>query len=356
MHFHEKINLTLDAIIKSRKKGAIPFVTLNVTSFPKKLKITKSDISQALHHLEHKEFVLHVYPKPIVQIPEDQRNDEFVMAPGVTRPKPYLRSHTIVIPLSKTELLEEKRRPSLEESDFVIKLYPRFEDWLSAYRLRNGNNLSKFPKKDLQSLIKLLVLIDQEMHLKSSQRFSLTLKNNPKDTLSLLYERGILEYFECTEDLPKTYMVQLILVSNKFDKFYIETYREFPRIFKRFGGLSKEKIVYKLTKNWNGEIFLNGQLFAKPDYDGENSQVISYLLEHPNKKVTKQEIEGSTKRSIGKDFHKIIDNLGFTKDLKKMFFPGVTTAALSFRNPITEEVFATLKIRPIKLKKLKRAA
>ncbi len=114
----------------------------------------------------------------------------------------------------------------------------------------------------------------------------------------------------------------------------------------------KEKILYEVTFNaMRGEILLNGKTrLSKPNLGSENEAVIQYLIANPNKKITKKDIESKMETKIGKDFHKIVENLGFTGNLRKTFFK-TSASHIIFRNPITENAFKELGIPALKVKK-----
>ena len=111
-------------------------------------------------------------------------------------------------------------------------------------------------------------------------------------------------------------------------------------------------ILYKITFDlMRGEILLNDKMrLGRPHLNSENEAVMEYLIAHPNKKVTKKDIEEKTGIEIGKDFHKIIENLGFTGPYRKTFFR-TTASSIVFRNPITKDNFKKLGIPLLKINK-----
>lgn len=108
-------------------------------------------------------------------------------------------------------------------------------------------------------------------------------------------------------------------------------------------------IVYEVTYTQAREIMLNKVFqLAKPDFDTENDLVFNYLYKNPNQKFTKQQLEEAIGRQLTKDLHKIVENLGFKADLRKMFF-SVSATSISFKNPITQEDLEALGIQKIKI-------
>jgi|GEM_PF-1192914 len=111
----------------------------------------------------------------------------------------------------------------------------------------------------------------------------------------------------------------------------------------------KPNIKYKITYRPNREILLNESIrLAKPDFDSENEVVFEFLYKNPNKKITKKDLEKEVNRAIGKSFHKIVENLGFKGDLKRVFFQ-VSKSSIFFRNPVTKSILEDLEINTIKL-------
>jgi hypothetical protein len=109
------------------------------------------------------------------------------------------------------------------------------------------------------------------------------------------------------------------------------------------------EIVYEIKLTPNKEIFLNNFLLTKMQFNGENDIVFTYLYKHPNKTITKEELKKKTGLVVGKSMHKIVDNLSFTGNLRKVFFK-VSEKGVLFRNPLTKEDMEMLNIPQLKLK------
>lgn len=100
------------------------------------------------------------------------------------------------------------------------------------------------------------------------------------------------------------------------------------------------------------EIVLNDLfLISKPDFDSENEKVFYYLYRNPNKIVTKTEIAENfnANQTLTKDFHKIVENLKFKKDLRKAFFD-ISQDSIKFFNPVSQERLQELGIKNIPIK------
>ena len=113
----------------------------------------------------------------------------------------------------------------------------------------------------------------------------------------------------------------------------------------------QDEILYAITfDDMKGEVLLNDKIrLSKPNFGTENEVVMGYLISHPNKKITKKEIQEEQKITIGKDFHKIVENLGFTGPLKDTFFR-ISASCIIFRNPIRKDDFNKLGISPLNIR------
>ncbi len=111
-------------------------------------------------------------------------------------------------------------------------------------------------------------------------------------------------------------------------------------------------IIYEITYNENREIILNGTfLLAQPNCDEENDLVFRHLINNPNKPIKKHEIEKEIGRKLIKKIPKIINNLGFSGDLRKVFFGSSNQYQFYFRNPIRKEDLDNLGIDRIRIKR-----
>ena len=109
------------------------------------------------------------------------------------------------------------------------------------------------------------------------------------------------------------------------------------------------EVVYEITYTPLREVLLNKTFqLAKPDFATENDLVFSYLYKNPNQKFTKQQLEEAIDKKLTKNLHKIVENLGFKSDLRKMFF-NVSRTSISFKNPITKTDLEALEIQKIKI-------
>ena len=114
--------------------------------------------------------------------------------------------------------------------------------------------------------------------------------------------------------------------------------------------MDTEKVIYKIKYTPSREILCNDIKLAKLNFNSENDNVFNYLFNNPNRKITKKEFKEKAGYAVGKSFHKIVENLGFTGDLRKAFF-NVSEQAMFFRNPVTKNDLKNLGISKLKFNK-----
>lgn len=98
------------------------------------------------------------------------------------------------------------------------------------------------------------------------------------------------------------------------------------------------------------EILLNGYfLLGKPNFNSENDLVFSYLIAHSNETTSRSDIEKSIGIKLTKSLHKIVENLGFNAELRKLFFQ-TTKDFIFFRNPVTKNDLAKIGVNKVRIK------
>ncbi len=107
------------------------------------------------------------------------------------------------------------------------------------------------------------------------------------------------------------------------------------------------QIIYEIKYTMAGEILLNNILLSKTNFQGENDKVFTYLFENPNKEISVKDLEQKTGKALTKPLHKIVENLGFKGDYRKVFFK-ISKEYILFRNPITQQELDKIGISRIK--------
>ncbi|MFH1827028.1 MAG: hypothetical protein ABH812_01170 [bacterium] len=149
-----------------------------------------------------------------------------------------------------------------------------------------------------------------------------------------------------------------IKIHTKFNSYYLKIQQELE--YQDFTGrkilqpqistLNKSSdILFEITYTDGREVLLNKYiLIANPDFESENDQVFDYLMKNPRRTIKLEEIEDKIGNNLAKSLHKIIENLGFSGDLRKIFF-NVSKNAIYFRNPVTKTDLQKLGMSRIKL-------
>lgn len=119
---------------------------------------------------------------------------------------------------------------------------------------------------------------------------------------------------------------------------------------------SKQKnneIAYEVTYNEKDrKILINNFLLAKVDFDSVNEWVFSYLYKNIGKKIAKDKLEKERGEKIKKSLHDIVKDLGFTGDLKTLFFQA-SEKSIKFTKTITFQDLKDLKIDFIRIQEKK---
>lgn len=138
-----------------------------------------------------------------------------------------------------------------------------------------------------------------------------------------------------SEDNPKYYNVFYVVISDMFEHWaenYLEKFHK-----SKDGGTQNQTMGnngLEISLLNNRQIVLNGIfLLSKPDFGKENEMVFSFLFEHPNVAYQRDQISKAIGEEICKSFHKIVENLGFSPDLRKCFFE-IGKDKIMFRNPV----------------------
>lgn len=170
------------------------------------------------------------------------------------------------------------------------------------------NGLSEFNPEDVRTA--LLELHDQKV---ITMPFPIEFPQTERD-----FRNHIVTYFH-------------IIISDKFEKWKSKYWN------KRRGQDSSSEIIHRITFNKAREIQIDDEiLISRPDFDSENERIFTYVYENPNRRISKTEIEDHYREPITKSLNKVVENLGFTGDLRKVFFD-VSKNSIRFKNPVTKQ-------------------
>lgn len=129
-----------------------------------------------------------------------------------------------------------------------------------------------------------------------------------------------------------------ILVLDNFNEFYNQ-YTEHPSSSTSTAeqpvtDTNEHQELLKITFTKTREILLNDIfLLCKPESFGENEDLFAYLYEHQNEELKIENIEKELHRKFEKPISKILENLGFRKGLRDVFF-AFGNGKIVFKNPV----------------------
>ncbi len=87
---------------------------------------------------------------------------------------------------------------------------------------------------------------------------------------------------------------------------------------------------------------------ARPDFGSANDDIFQLLFANPGRRYSRIEIEAAIDNPRFKPLHKIVENLNFKGQLRKLFFD-VSATAIRFKNKVAFGDLATLRIDPTKI-------
>jgi len=376
MLYEKKLDIILKAIVKERKQSPIkPRIKLDLTHEKELAEVTMEEIESIINTLRDKEKVLRVK--------------------GITYPN--------------TTEWKSAFRPTIHPRPVLdLIILKDFDRWYSHYIYVKQNSLQDLSFPNIARIYDVVTKIDETIQLSSAPKICVDmcygigssinyadgaiedLVNGRLQVIDYLERNGIIidhvirarEVYGAMDE-PEMFVDMNIDTSElkeflpKITKAYKEKRKqhegkkERPKLTTNYEGTKSKKqklntesnafferktqstndFLYKITFTMANEIILNDLVvLSKPNLNSENGEVFHYLFEHPNKTITKKELEQVIEQAIGKDFHKIVENLGFTGDLRKAFFQ-VSNGAILFRNPITKADFDQLGISPLRINK-----
>ena len=205
-----------------------------------------------------------------------------------------------------------------------------------------------------QKLFILIYLINIKLStIPSGSRFRLTLQDGvfgifeeeeltnlleklEKDekVLRLLYAPYSKERIEYMEE--ENYYYELSVIQPAYDE-YVKQLLERKK-------QSDSDIIYNIEYTWANEIILNKLvLLATLNSESNNNLVFAFLYKNPKKTFTKEQLEKELNIN-SLDLHKFVENLHFTREIKKVFFGKVSKNSIRFNNPITRAELESLGI------------
>ncbi len=352
----EKIDLVVSAILKARPNYPQICIKLELTDENLK-QLGKYETLRILNKLEkEQQLILHIYNSAPKYLPQGMVIGGRWVYDEKRKAKIFLSDY------------DDNNDPQIiiEDNSITIKLFDNFDNWLSVYQYRKTQELKDLSDKNIKGIFYLVCLLKEKFETTQTTHLEFYTQENQEDYLIFLYHKEvILDYSNEYRNTGILYEIMLDLNVQKFMEFIPkinEVYSQLPpenpatdqnKITSTVidDNPNENKILYYISFTTANEILLNDLVvIGKPNLNSENSEMFSYVFANPNKKITKTEIEKHIEGSIGKDFHKIVENWGFTGDFRKTFFQ-VSNDVILFRNPITKVDFDQLGIKPLRVYK-----
>jgi len=331
---NEKFDIVVQAIVDTRKKSSEPTISVKATEQNGLNSLTRDEILYALKVLEvNMQVIWDATP-----LEYDNEANHY--------PIPFF----------------DNKEDDSEEKNFTIRISENntlsrrlFNDWHRAYYEKRKLKFKDLSDENIRLLYTLVEAIHSKLQMNNQPKLDIpNLYPTIEEYLQLLIVKSILNLYRFNEyHEPRDITVDINI--DNFKTFYPEIKKIYTKRFpeKSDQGAhqanTRSDILYKITFTpETGEIIINDiVILSKLRFDGENEKVFEYLLKHPNKRITKKELERKIGVDIHKDFHKIADNLGFKRDLRKIFF-NIKKDKILLRDCITESDLVKLGIERLR--------
>ncbi len=260
--------------------------------------------------------------------------------------------HQILIELENEGAFKMYRN----DSSFTIECDKDLTLWANEYLVKRNKSLNSLEEKTFESIYDILLEIKLEFDIRQHPNLEVQFVNiykawggSPDEVFGLDLELNAgLSYLKLTGVVVEYKEIEKLTLSTKLTiniARFLNALIEAEKIAKdREKDQSKTEVevfprqeIYTITYTNNREICLNEEfILSKPQLNGENDLVFSFLFQNPNKKFTLAQVETATNTRLSKSLHKIVENLRFTGDLKKMFM-NVSENAIEFKNPVVRD-------------------
>lgn len=113
----------------------------------------------------------------------------------------------------------------------------------------------------------------------------------------------------------------------------------------------KETSGEKLTLHYKNRKLILNDIFvlANPDFSSENDIVCEELFKNVGKVLTRKDLEEVLKQPLKKDLNKIAEQLGFKKDIRKVFLSVSKTSICLKKTSLSKEDLDNLNIKYLRL-------
>ncbi len=370
-------DLLIDAIEKARDEQQGSLILLNLSQENGLGEYGRTAVLDALADFQRQTGAIRLSE---INFPERQAN-RTILAGSIALTSP---GHSrLTVPIStpaklSPAVLEFLEEPSKRQGRVLLGVLPSFDNLVASYRLRTRDDLEQITPLTLAKVC--LTVLDIAEKLEASgqptmniyARFHYTSPFFPQNFVPSDYRKDALEYMK-NRDIVTQYQIHY-LAADGADVSSITVGIDIPKFqaFKaRVGAvyLAKERelapppslapeavksratrpgsdtdAVYEVTLTDTGEILINEFLLSRPNFDSENQNIFEYVFDRPNQTILLEELRQALDGELPKkSLPKIVDNWGFTRELKKLFFR-VSAQSIYFRNPVRQKDLEMTKV------------
>lgn len=281
---------------------------------------------------------------------------------------------------------DERWNPSYDDDYYGLELQPAFDEYFLKIQnepeyqdfsgkkpaqqpIKEDGNGAKYSRKALQKIWDVLQEIEEKRGITSFQddisipQVHFSKVRDDREASAYSDERlNILRKLENEEKAIKDVrwpndfqkFVYLKIANNYFDVFkkYEELYKKAAHEFEQARPIQEailDNPIYEVKySEKTRKILINNFLVKKLQSFSENDSIFAYLYKNPNQEKSSEEIKLGTGLESVKDLNKFLENIGFTGDLRKVFFKA-SKDKIRFNNPITKEHLEELGIEHLKL-------
>lgn len=278
-------------------------------------------------------------------------------------------------------LLAQSEQPT-DLPYILVDVKPNFDSWYSNYLIQKRARLENLTESNFQQIYPVLLQIEEQLQLKRSESFNFSFVSSPREIEGYdaedVYDLAggylkVLDYLKTIGVVMKysrgdnALDADIVLNTGNFYDI-LDRAKKIHSTIKKVENADGQNIkdatqpkatketdeqdepMYQITYTKQRQVLMNNAQISKPDFNSENDLVFSFLYEHPNKRITREDLEKAIGEKLTKSLHKIVENLGFEGDTKEVFF-SVSKNAIEFRNPITKRDLEEMKKPLIKLVK-----
>lgn len=264
-------------------------------------------------------------------------------------------------------------RSNFDEYYHNIQKEPDYQEFSGVPILKKKSQIENLSDDNFDNVFEVLARIESELQLSQSEKFTINFVDSVRDVenydsndineliennfraLGYLKNIGVIRYFST---VANSLYAEIILNTTLFDDVLMRAKNRKnhsnkdemsdPKDNIKIDG--NDKVLYEIRySEQSREILVNNFLLKKLHSFSDNDAIFAYLYENANKVVSVKDIKAGTKLTSIKDLNKFLENIGFTGELRKVFFK-VSKDQVRFNNPVAKKDLEEIGISYLKLK------